>query len=175
MKRDVAAAKKLLAEAGHPNGIDVEIAVAKDPAWQPIAVQGMVEMWKEAGIRVKINLMPGQQFWEVWDKVSFGCTTWYHRPLGVMVLGLAYRTGVPWNESEFANPEFDRLLTKAEGIRDVDKRSEVMRELETIMQEEGPIVQPVWQAFFTFYDKRVKGFKVHPTGYIFGEELAIET
>ena len=43
MQRDVEAAKKLLAEAGHPNGIDMEIACLKDPAWELQAVQTMVE------------------------------------------------------------------------------------------------------------------------------------
>jgi peptide/nickel transport system substrate-binding protein len=47
------------------------------------------------------------------------------------------------NESACSNPEFDRLLSKAEGLLDVDERREVMRQLETIVQEDGPIVQPV--------------------------------
>ncbi len=176
LERDVEAAKKLLAEAGHPNGIDIEIGAQKEPAWELIAVQGMVEQWKEAGIRCKINVMPSTQYWEVWDKpaLPFGFTRWTHRPLGVMVLGLAYRSGVPWNETGYANPEFDRLLTEAEGILDVEKRRKVMRKLETIMQEDGPMAQPLWRSVFTAMDKRVKGFKMHPTSYIFCDELAIE-
>jgi peptide/nickel transport system substrate-binding protein len=92
-----------------------------------------------------------------------------------MLLALAYRTGAPWNESGYSNPEFDKLLTKAEGILDPNKRREVMVELEKIMQEEGPLIQPAWHTNFTFYDRRVQGFKLHPTNYIFGEELAIST
>ena len=115
MNRDVEAAKKLLAEAGHPNGIDLEIASKKEPAWELQAVQAMVEQWKDAGIRVNINVMPSAQFWDVWAKVPFGFTSWAHRPLGFMVLALAYRSGVPWNESHFSDAEFDTLLTKAEG------------------------------------------------------------
>ena len=174
-ERDVEKAKALLAEAGHPNGIDMEIACKKDPAWELSAVQALVEQWKEAGIRVNINLMPSAQFWDVWDKVPFGYTSWAHRPLGFMVLGLAYRSGVPWNEARYANPEFDALLTKAEGTLDVEARREVMKDLETIMQVDGPIVQPTWRALYAAFDKRVKGFSMHPTGYIFGEELAIES
>ncbi|HTS91354.1 MAG TPA: ABC transporter substrate-binding protein [Stellaceae bacterium] len=173
-KQDVAKAKKLLTEAGYPNGIDAEIAARPQPDWELVAVQTMVEQWKAADIRVKINVMPSTQYWDVWTKVPFGFTTWAHRPLGVMTLGLAYRTGVPWNESAFSNAEFDKLLSQAEGILDVDKRREVMAKLETIMQEDGNIVQPVWRSLFTFMDKRVKGFKMHPTGYIFANEIAIE-
>ena len=173
-RRDVARARKLLAEAGYPNGIDVEIICRPQPAWELLAVQTMVEQWKEAGIRVKINVMPSTQYWEVWTKVPFGFTTWAHRPLGIMSLALAYRSGGPWNESKYSNPEFDRLLTQAEGTLDVAARREIMARLETILQEDGPIVQPVWRAIFTFHDKRVQGFKPHPALYIFGHQLAIQ-
>jgi peptide/nickel transport system substrate-binding protein len=50
-----------------------------------------------------------------------------------------------------------------------------MTQLEKILQEDGPMVQPVWRAIFTFMDKRVQGFKVHPSLYIFGHQLAITT
>ena len=175
MGQDIAQAKKLLAEAGHPDGLDLEIGVNNGISWQVNAAQGMVEQWKLADVRVKMNIMPGTQFWENWDKVSFGYTLWYHRPLGVMCLALAYRSGVPWNEAEYSNPEFDRLLTQAEGTLDVDARREIMAEVEKIMQEDGPIMQPVWRSNFTFMDKRVKGFQLHPTNYVFPDELAIET
>ncbi|SLN45571.1 ABC transporter substrate-binding protein [Oceanibacterium hippocampi] len=174
MKRDVEAAKKLLADAGYPDGIDVEIAVKKDPAWELIAVQAMVEQWKDANIRVAINVMPSAQYWDIWTKVPFGFTNWTHRPLGFMVLGLAYRTGVPWNESNYSNPEFDALLTQAEGVLDVEKRRDLMAQLETIMQEDGPIVQPLWRSVFVAYDKKVKGFKMHPTLYLFMNEIGME-
>lgn len=174
LTRDVARARKLLADAGYPNGIDVEIVCRPQPAWELIAVQTMVEQWKDAGIRVKINVMPSTQYWEVWTKVPFGFTTWAHRPLGIMSLALAYRSGGPWNESKYSNPEFDRLLTQAEGTIDIASRREIMARLETILQDDGPIVQPVWRAIFTFHDKRVLGFKPHPTLYIFGHQLAIQ-
>ena len=173
MARDVAGAKKLLADAGFKDGIDIEIACKPDPSWEQAAVEAMAEQWKEAGIRAKINVMPSDKFWEVWDKVPFGFTEWTHRPLGFMVLSLAYRSGVPWNESAFSNKEFDTLLTRAEGTIDVKARSEILGKLETIMQQEGPIVQPLWRSVYAAYDKRVQGFKLHPTLYIFGEDLAI--
>ena len=175
MTRDIEAAKKLLAEAGHPDGIEVTIDCKKDPAWEFNAVQVMVEQWKEAGINTKINLMPSSSYWDVWDKTAFGFTSWTHRPLGVMVLGLAYRSGVPWNETAYNNPEFDRLLTKAEGLLDVTERSKVVKQLEMLMQEDGPIAQPLWRKVFTAFDKRVKGISMHPTGYYFPDLLALES
>ncbi len=57
-----------------------------------------------AGINININKMPANQYWEAWDKVPWGYTTWTHRPLGTMVLSLAYRAGVPGNEVSYNNP-----------------------------------------------------------------------
>jgi peptide/nickel transport system substrate-binding protein len=81
---------------------------------------------------------------------------------------------VPWNETHFSNAKFDEILTKAEGTLDIDRRRELMGELEVIMQEDGPIAQPLWRAGYVAYDKRAKNIKMHPTGFIFAEELAIE-
>lgn len=172
--RDVAAARQLLAEAGHPDGIDVEIACKADPAWEIAAVQEMQQQWKEAGIRVAINNMPASSYWDVWDKVPFGFTEWTHRPLAVMVLALAYRTGASWNESGYSNPEFDALLTRAEGIADPIERSKVMADIEALMREDGPVVQPLWRSVLSVHQNYVKGFRMHPTSYLFAEEYAIE-
>jgi peptide/nickel transport system substrate-binding protein len=174
-QRNVALAKKLLTEAGYPNGLDLELSCKPQPAFELASAQALVEQWKDAGIRVKLNVLPSTQFWEVWTKVPFGLTGWTHRPLGVMTLGLAYRTGVPWNESKYSNKDFDGLLAQAEGMLDVDQRREIMAKLEAILQDDGPIVQPFWRSAFTFYDKRVQGFKMHPTLYIFANQLAIST
>ncbi len=174
MERDVDAARAALSEAGYPNGIDLKIDCKATPTWELAAVQSMAEQWKEVGINVEINVMPGATYWDIWDKTPFGFTNWTHRPLGIMVLGLAYRTGVPWNESAYSNAEFDTLLNQAEGTLDLDERRELMAKLETIMQEDGPIVQPLWRAIFTAFDTKVVGFAMHPTSYFFAEEVAIE-
>ena len=171
--RNIEKAKQLLSEAGYPNGFDTELAVPSDIGWIIAQCQGAVEQWKAIGARVKLNVMPGAEYWNVWTKVPFGCTIWYHRPLGVMLLNLAYRTGVPWNESGYSNPEFDNLLNQAGGILEASKRAEVMQKLEEILQNDGPMAQPVFAEAFTYMDKKVTGFEMHPTNYVFGNRLAL--
>ena len=167
MERDIAGAKQLLAEAGYPDGIHVgEVACKPDPAWEILAVQYIVEQWKEAGITADIKPMPSSEYWGIWTKAPLAFTGWTHRPLGFMVLGLAYRTGVPWNESKFADPEFDATLTKAEGIVDARERSKVIGELETIMQERGPLVQPIWRGAYAAWTEKLVGVRKHPTDYM---------
>ena len=172
-KPDVEKAKQLLADAGFADGLDLELTCPNDPYYASLAVQTLSEQWKAIGINVTLKMLPSQLFWDTWDKSPFGATNWLHRPLGIMVLGLAYRTGVPWNESSYSNPKFDELITKAEGLLDIEKRREVMKEIEELLQEDGPLVQPLWASVFTFYDEKVQGFQMHPTYYIFGNELAL--
>jgi peptide/nickel transport system substrate-binding protein len=174
MTRDPAKAKQLLAEAGYPDGIDIEFNCKKDPAWELAAVQAMTEQWKEAGIRANINVMPSAQFWDVWDKFPMGFVAWAHRPLGFMVLSLGFRGGVPWNPTGFADKEFDELLNQAEATLDIEERKTIMAELEKIMQERGPIAQPIWEDTVTAATKSVRGFTMHPAKFFFCEELGIE-
>src|SRR3546814_458354 len=99
LKRDVAKAKALLAEAGYADGLKVTCNVGNtDGTWEQDSVQVLKEQVKEAGIDITINVMPSTQYWEVWTTAPFSLTSWTHRPLGIMVLGVAYRAGVPWNE-----------------------------------------------------------------------------
>jgi peptide/nickel transport system substrate-binding protein len=173
--RDVARAKSLLAEAGYPDGFDTTLTLPAEPTWQSVAAQVMAQQWADANIRVKLNVIPSAQWWDVWDKVDLGYTVWYHRPLGFMTLSLAYRTGVPWNAPEWSDKEFDDLLTQAEGTVDVEERRKIMAKIEVIMQQRGPVVQPFWRPVLTFYDKKVQGFRMHPTSFIFGEELSVKS
>jgi peptide/nickel transport system substrate-binding protein len=176
MAQDIEGAKALLAEAGYPDGLDLEhaITVPNNPAWEQITVQACVEMWREAGVNVNINIVPEAQYWEVWTKVPFGFTRWTHRPLGVMVLGLAYRSGVPWNETDYNNPKFEELLATAEATLDVEERRTIMADIENLMLEDGPIAIPLWRGLFSFWQTQVKGFAHHPTSYIFAEEIWLD-
>jgi peptide/nickel transport system substrate-binding protein len=164
-KQDYALAKKLLADAGYPNGIDLEIVGKKDPPWEVAVIQALAKMCEPAGIRIKINVMPSAQYWEIWDKADFGFTAWTHRPLGVMVLNLGYRSGVPWNESHHNNPEFDKLLDVASATLDLNERRKHMEGLQKMMQDGAVIAQPFWRSVFAAGNKRVQGYKIHPTLY----------
>jgi len=46
--------------------------------------------------------------------------------------------------------------------------------LEKIMQDDAVMIPPFFRSVFTFMDKKVKGFKMHPSGYIFGNQLGLE-
>ncbi|MEP3036459.1 MAG: ABC transporter substrate-binding protein, partial [Pseudoruegeria sp.] len=51
---------------------------------------------RDAGMQVERTVLPGSTFWNDWAKFPFSSTEWNQRPLGVQVLTLAYKSGVPW-------------------------------------------------------------------------------
>ncbi|WP_210258766.1 ABC transporter substrate-binding protein [Rhizobium sp. WYCCWR 11152] len=171
--RDIEKAKKLLADAGYPDGFEFDMVTRPDPIWELNTAQILAEQFKDIGVKINIKSLPSAQYWEVWTTAPFSLTAWGHRPLAIMTLSLAYRSNAAWNESNYSNADFDRLLTEAEGILDPKERSKVMAKIEAIMQDDGPIVQPFWRVFSTVMDKKVKGFELHPSQYIFAHQYAI--
>ncbi len=173
MRTDPAQARALLAEAGHPNGFETTISCYDDNGPFIKAVTVMVEMWRSVGVRVNIQVLPQTLYMERWKDFPFGYSQWEGRALGVVTLSLAYRTGVPWNESHYSNPQFDAALDRALAEIDDVRRQPIMAELQRIMQEDGPIVQAAWTPHLIAYSDKVRGVVPHPMGYVALEALAL--
>jgi peptide/nickel transport system substrate-binding protein len=166
IERDVEGAKKLLEEAGHADGLELSIDVGNtDGPWHQTVTEIWRDQLRDIGVTLNINVMPASKYWEIWDKTPFGATSWTHRPLGTMVLSLGYRSGVPWNETSYANPEFDAALDDAEATLDVEARRAKMEKVEKILQDDAVMLQPVWRPVFTIINAQVKGYSGHPTQY----------
>jgi len=166
LKRDVAEAKRLLAEAGYKDGIDLELTLGNTQGvWEQDTAQVLQQNLAEAGIRLKLNVIPAAQFWPIWTKVPFGMTYWAHRPLGVMTLDLAYRSGAAWNESGFSDPAFDKALDQAMALVDPKKRAVPTATCEKILQDACIMVQPYWHDKMTVVANKVQNFRAHPADY----------
>ncbi|SMX28091.1 Nickel-binding periplasmic protein precursor [Pelagimonas phthalicica] len=143
LPHDPAKAKALMDEAGMG---DYEHELHSiDDDWRKNTTDAVAAQLRDAGIAVKRTVLPGSTFWNDWTKYAFSSTNWNHRPLGTQVLALAYRSGEAWNESGFANAEFDTLLAEANAIADADARREVMGKIQAIMIDEGVTIQPYWR------------------------------
>ena len=165
-KQDIEGAKKLLAKAGYPNGVSVSCNVGNtDGTWEQDSVAVLKQDAAKAGINININVMPAAKYWDEWATAPFSLTSWTHRPLGTMVLSLAYRAGVPWNETSYNNPAFDRALTDAEGVFDVEQRRAKMEKVEQILQDDAILVQPFFRSVFVAVSNKVRNFSIHPTLY----------
>lgn len=140
--------------------------VTVDDEWQRNTGDAIAAQLRDAGLRVRRRILPGTTFWASWKDFPFSATQWNHRPLDVQVLGLAYRSGAAWNESGFANPEFDALLDEANTIADAGKRRGLMARLETILRDEGVIIQPYWRALYNHQNGRLVNAEKHPANEI---------
>jgi len=156
---DPAKAKALMEEAGMAD-FEHELHSIDDD-WRKPTTDSVAAQLRDAGIKVKRTVLPGSTFWNDWAKYPFSSTNWNHRPLGTQVLALAYRSGEAWNESGFANKEFDDLLGKANSIADADKRREVMGKLQGIMIEEGVTIQPYWRTITRHHKPELTGVDMH--------------
>ena len=73
--QDINGAKKLLKEAGYPNGIDMVIHVStKEPTWPTIG-EVLQQQLAEAGIKAEVNMTPSKRYWnETWMKKPVAMT-----------------------------------------------------------------------------------------------------
>ncbi|MEM1428407.1 MAG: ABC transporter substrate-binding protein [Pseudomonadota bacterium] len=153
-------AAALMAEAGMADFEHELITIDDD--FERNTGAAIVAQLNDAGIPARHTVLPGATFWNDWTKYPFSATTWNHRPLEVQVLSLAYRSGEAWNESAFANAEFDALVNEALAIADADSRREVMAKVEQIMRDEGVIIQPYWRSLFNHHVPNLVGAEKHP-------------
>ena len=165
ISRDVDEALRLLDEAGMRE-FEHEL-VSIDEGWMKDTADATAAQLRDAGIPVRRTVVPSAAFWNDWDKYPFSTTNWTHRPLGVQVLNIAYRSGASWNESGFANAEFDALLDRAMSIADADARRDVSEQLQRIMQEEGVTIQPYWRSLYRHHRPEIVGAEMHPASQIF--------
>jgi len=144
-KRDVAAAKKLLAEAGHPNGFRTRITVLNQPAFQTMALVARA-LLQEVGITVDVDAQDGGRFWSA-GKGEGG------KNLDLFILRfngkldpnflaqwfVSDQVGT-WNWLRWKNPQFDALLEQASAELDPKKRADLVVQAQKLMDQSAAFV-----------------------------------
>lgn len=166
---DPEGAKKLLAEAGYPDGLQVTLATKNDLE-EPEYAQALKEQAAPAGFDITLDITEPSGYWDRWTEVDLGMTSWTHRPLGTQVFRLGYTSDdegnpVEWNETRFVDEEFESLLLEAEKTLDVEKRRETMCKIEDIFRERGPIGIAYWKKVWNIVPESFKDIEAHPTEY----------
>ncbi len=160
MPYDPKAAKALMDEAGMGDYEHELFSIDDD--WRRNTTDAAAAQLRDAGIKVKRTVLPGATFWNDWTKYPFSSTNWNHRPLGVQIHALAYKSGEAWNEFGWENAEFDALLAEALTIADADKRRLVAKKMEELIQEEGVTIQPYWRSLYRFMVEGLAETGMHP-------------
>ncbi len=171
--RDVDEAKRLLEEAGRAD-FEFEL-ISIDDDWRRNTADAVAAQLRDAGIKVKRTVIPGATFWNDWNKYPFSATNWSGRPLGVQVLALAYKSGVPWNETGYASQEFDDLVDEALATPDVEKRRGIMAKIEKNLRDSGVIIQPYWRSIYRSYREGVHGFEAHQSYFQHLDKVWLES
>jgi peptide/nickel transport system substrate-binding protein len=158
-KYDPVAAKALMDEAGMGDYEHELISI--DDAYRKDTTDAVAAQLRDAGIKVKRTILPGSTFWNDWAKYPFSCTNWNHRPLGVQVWALAYRSDEAWNEFGWSNAEFDGILAEALATPDLEARRALMAKGQAIVQGEGVTIQPYWRSLYNNTREGIVGGDMH--------------
>ena len=156
---DPAKAKALVEEAGMAD-FEFEL-MSIDDDWRKNTADSVAAQMRDAGLNIKRTVLPGSTFWNDWAKYPFSSTNWNHRPLGVQIWALAYRSGEAWNEFGWSNAEFDALLEEALSIADAEKRSAVAKKAAEVIRAEAVTIQPYWRSVYRHMRKGVVGAPAH--------------
>lgn len=146
-------------EAGHGE-TEIEL-ISIDGDWRMISTDAIGAQIRAAGFNLRRTIISGQTFWNGWAEYPFSTTSWGGRPFGIQTYVLAYKSGQPWNETGFSDPEFDALLDQALGLIDADARREVTRRMQTILREAGIIIQPYWRNQAMHHAPHVRDYSRH--------------
>jgi peptide/nickel transport system substrate-binding protein len=170
---DVATAKRLLAEAGYPNGFAVDF-------WVPDSGSGMqapVEMstviqanLAAAGVKASLKTFEwGSYLGKVRAEApAMFALSWFLKSedpdLSMYPLFFSKNSPLP-NRSNYNNPEVDQLLVQARQVADRGKRAELYRRVQRLIVEDAPWIFVDHEVQVVATRANVKGFKLHPSGF----------
>jgi len=177
---DVKQARRLLAQAGYPNGKGfpkVELLYNTSDDHKRIA-EAVQQMWKKA-LGVEVQLL--NQDWKVYlDSMNTlnyniarsGWIADYNDPYNFLE---CFLSGNGNNRTGYASPEYDRMVQKAASILHKAGRLATYQQAEALLLKDAPII-PVY--FYTrpyLKSPDLKNWQPNHLGYISWKSLFLET
>ncbi|MBB3610161.1 ABC transporter substrate-binding protein [Rhizobium sp. BK602] len=161
-------AKKLLNEAGYPDGFEATLIASDKPSQRTQLAVALREMAKEAGIRINVQTMPHATYLDqVWKKGNFYVGFYNMQPTADAIFKLLYTSDAAWNETRWNNAAFDKVVNEARGTKDEAKRAALYAEAQQLMSDEVPSIIPVFFDVLAAKRDWVSGFEVHPRASVF--------
>ena len=171
-KRDVAKAKKLLADAGQPDGFSAEVIVASgEPATAAAEAQVIQSQLAEIGVKLNIKVMELNVYVDRWLKGDFDMAvainggsadpyTMYNRYFT--------KTGNLQKVANYIDDTLDSLMQKGRVETNPANRKEIFAAFEKHLAEMSPWIWLYTSYVYTAEQKTVDGFEPTPTGSLFG-------
>lgn len=162
-KQDYELVKKLLREAGHPNGFEFTFKTSPhSPDYVP-AAQVIQRQLAKAGITMKIEqvewgaLLKTFREKEKFQAIAFA-RIWYADPEGY-VFDTTHSKG-SINAGGYASAEVDRLLNEQRATVDISKRVALWQDLQRIYAQDVPIIWPyAMRTRYNVWRPTLKGFE----------------
>jgi peptide/nickel transport system substrate-binding protein len=159
---DPARAKKLLAEAGYPNGLTTTFYTPTGRYLMDRQVSEAVQaQLKEVGINAEIKAPDFGAFIALLDKGTEAPMFLLGKgsPTGDLdlTLNLTIKTGGLMNQFQYSNSKIDGMIVEQEGIIDVKKRYQVLYDIQKIVYDECPAV-------VLFYEDQIFGTRANVNG-----------
>ncbi|MBI5259393.1 MAG: peptide ABC transporter [Burkholderiales bacterium] len=167
-KQDVERAKKLMAEAGHANGLDISFGGYSDQDSVRRA-EVIIDQLSKIGIRAKftngtIAEISGQFFGNE-KKFDALMSAWTGRPDPSMTYALAFGKGAYYNAGRSeVSEELSQLLLDSRAKEDLAYRKQVFAKLQRIVMEQALAAPVAFQFEMDAVATNVKGFKPNILG-----------
>lgn len=174
-KQDYKLAKKLLADAGYPNGLDLELYTSYVRVNMVESALTLKDMCAPVGIRINVKTWPPQTYWkEVWRHKSFFVSNWVGR---VSVHDYLYQYfhedsfdhenpgGLRDvnNTSQYINHTASRLLEQGSAEAEFEKRVDIYKMAQAIIMETAGWVVPYNANYMRAKRREVQNLPMHPT------------
>ena len=165
-KYDLAQAKKLMAEAGHPNGFPATMDFTTYGSTVMVDISQLVlKHLKDIGIDVKVNQKEygayiSTSFYGKFDSMTFGPQTGFQEPDNFLYG--QYYPGELKNQSHINDPIVADMLVRQRRTHDVAKRREVIYDIQRHLANQqyyvqlgSPVQIAVWDAALKNYATNV--------------------
>jgi dipeptide transport system substrate-binding protein len=172
-KYDPEAARKLLADAGFPNGFETDLwAMPVQRPYNPNA-RRMAEMvqadWAKIGVKTKIvSYEWGEYLRRTKDgehqTMLMGWTGDNGDPDNFLYVLLGCEAVGSANRARFCHQPFNELLIKAKRTPDVKERTKFYEEAQVIFKEQAPWLTVAHSVVYEPIRKEVKNYKIDPFG-----------
>lgn len=180
-KVDTAAAKKLLADAGYPNGFSVALHCPNDRYVSDEGIcQATAAMLARIGIKVQLVIQSKTKHFPLVEKEPPE-TDFYLLGWGVptfdshFVFSFLYhsRTGKmgTYNGTRYASADLDKMIQSLSGEVDTAKRNDTIARIWGIVQDET-IYLPVHNQVATYAMKKEWDFPVSPANFVYLKQHA---
>jgi oligopeptide transport system substrate-binding protein len=154
-RKEISKAKKLLSEAGYPNGIDpktknpltlyLDVASSGSPTAQA-QLSWIRKQFKKIGIELIVRATQYNRFQSKIGNGDFQIFSWgwaadYPDPENFLFLFDSNNSRVKFegeNACNYANPEFDKLFNKMKSMPNGVERQEIISKLTVMLQEDSP-------------------------------------